>query len=189
MLDSQTIEKLKEMASQVATRENCSLYDLEFVGAGTGRILRVFIDKAGEDSVSVEDCSNVSNGLNLILDVEDIIPGGAYNLEVSSPGLERHLKEKAHFEGALGELIFLKTRSGFANFSDDGESLGLRKQGQVKLVSVIDEKNIEVDINGARLSVPLDEIEKSHVIFETEDKTPPKSGGRRSQRKKKSKKR
>ncbi len=69
----------------------------------------MFIDKAG--GVSIEDCANVSRGLNLRLDVEDVIPGGQYELEVSSPGLDRKLTQGWHFEKAVGKTVQVKYRA------------------------------------------------------------------------------
>ena len=68
-------EKVERMAREVAEREGCEIYDVELVGGGGSRALRVFIDKADGAGVSIDDCSNVSRGLNLLLDVEDVIPG------------------------------------------------------------------------------------------------------------------
>ena len=70
------LEKVEKLAQEVAEREGCILYDVENSGSGKGRILRIYIDKEG--GVGIEDCSNVSKGLNLMLDVEDIVPGAMY---------------------------------------------------------------------------------------------------------------
>lgn len=112
MLTDGQLEQIRSYAQEVADREGCLLYDLDY-GAGPGRTLRVFIDKdAG--GVSIEDCANVSRALNLRLDVEDVIPGGAYDLEVSSPGLDRKLTQLWHFEKAIGQTVSLKIRAGEA---------------------------------------------------------------------------
>ena len=100
MTSDQMIQKIEILAGQVAEREGVRIYDLEFSGGTQGRVLRVFIDKEG--GVSIEDCANVSRGLNLLLDVEDPIPGGKYSLEVSSPGMERILRKSWHFTGEIG---------------------------------------------------------------------------------------
>src|SRR5262245_53641529 len=75
------MEQSRLFAEEVAVREGCRLYDMEL----RDRTLRAFIDRT-PGGVSVDDCANVSRGLNLRLDVEDAIPGGRYELEVSSPG-------------------------------------------------------------------------------------------------------
>lgn len=100
------LEQIRKFAEEVASREGCVLYDLEFHD-GPGRALRVYIDKA-EGGVGIEDCVNVSRGLNLRLDVEEAVPGGHYDLEVSSPGLDRKLTQLWHFEKALGQTVQLK---------------------------------------------------------------------------------
>jgi ribosome maturation factor RimP len=104
MIPNEVINRITKIAEEVAAREGCKIYDIEFIGAGKGRTLRVYLDK--ENGVGIDECSNVSRGLNLMLDVEDVIPGGAYNLEVSSPGLERYLKKPSHFQVVIGKKIF-----------------------------------------------------------------------------------
>lgn len=116
-MNGQVLTDLRKMAEEVSSREGCFLYDIEFIGAGNGRVLRVYIDREAEGGASIEDCSNISRGLNLRLDVEDVIPGGAYSLEVSTPGLERVLKEPRHFSSAIGKKIMVKTFQQLAEFN------------------------------------------------------------------------
>jgi ribosome maturation factor RimP len=106
LLSDSQLEELRKFAEEVAVREGCVLYDLEFHD-GPSRALRVYIDKP-IGGVSIDDCANVSKGLNLRLDVEDAIPGGHYDLEVSSPGLDRKLTQLWHFEKAVGQNVRLK---------------------------------------------------------------------------------
>ena len=106
MLSNEQLEQIRKFAEEVALREGCLLYDLEFLSSGHGRALRVYIDRA-QGGVSIDDCANVSRGLNLRLDVEDVIPGGRYDLEVSSPGMDRKLTQLWHFEKAMGERVKL----------------------------------------------------------------------------------
>lgn len=105
MLSPAQMDQIRQFAEEVAVREGCRLYDLEF----RDRTLRVFIDRE-PGGVSIDDCANVSKGLNLRLDVEDVVPGGRYELEVSSPGLERKLTQSWHFERAVGQTIQLRHR-------------------------------------------------------------------------------
>lgn len=106
MLSESQLEQVRTFAKEVAVREGCVLYDLEFHD-GPARRLSVYIDKS-PGGVSIDDCANVSRGLNLRLDVEDAIPGGHYDLEVSSPGLDRKLTQLWHFEKAVGQTVRLK---------------------------------------------------------------------------------
>lgn len=169
------IEQVRKIVEDVSTREGCSLWDLEFIGAGQGRTLRVYIEKPGiEGGVSIEDCSNVSRGINLILDVEDVIPGGAYNLEVSSPGLERVLKQKWHFEKTLNKQVFVKTFAPLLDLNPEVPELGKAKQVTGELTQVTD-SGVQVKWNEKLVNVPFDQITKAHAVFEFEnpvDKNP-----------------
>lgn len=126
MTDAQ-MEQIRRFAEEVAVREGCILYELEFV-SGSGRTLRVFIDKP-DGGVGIEDCANVSRGLNLRLDVEDVIPGGAYELEVSSPGLDRKLSQLWHFEKAVGQTVQVRFRlEDGSHKSYEGRLVGVQGQ-------------------------------------------------------------
>ncbi len=168
MLGNELLKQVRKLAEDVSTREGCALWDVEFVGAKGGRTLRVYIDKLGEAQVSIDDCSNVSRGLNLLLDVEDIIPGGNYNLEVSSPGVERVLKEKWHFEKVVGQTINFKTFASLGQYNESRLDLEKIKYGQGPLKSV-SETGIQVQLGEAEVYVPYDQITKAHVVFVFEE--------------------
>ena len=78
------------------------LVDVEFASAGSGGLLRLYIDAPA--GITVDDCERVSHRVSEILDVADPIPG-AYTLEVSSPGLDRILRTRGHFERFRGSRI------------------------------------------------------------------------------------
>src|SRR2546423_5293931 len=99
------LEKVRQLAAPLAAQEGLELVDVE-IGGGHGRqTLRLFIDRPG--GVSLDDCTSVSRALSTALDVEDPIQG-AYDLEVSSPGLDRPLPTPEHFENYAGEKIRAK---------------------------------------------------------------------------------
>jgi len=103
MLSAEVIIKISELTLPIVEREGVQLYDLELVTEGGRRILRVYISKPKDTGpVSVDDCYRVSQALSLQLDVEDPIPF-TYDLQVSSPGLERKLTKDWHFNEAIGE--------------------------------------------------------------------------------------
>jgi ribosome maturation factor RimP len=158
------MSKVQELAKQVAERESCILYDLEFVGAGKGRTLRVYIDKES-GPVGIDDCSNVSNGLNLLLDVEDIVPGGAYQLEVSTPGLERHLKVPWHFEKVVGKKISVRTRQNFAQYGVSDKRWMFAKSIEATLAS-LESDSLVFQENGVELKIPVSGVEKAKLVFE-----------------------
>lgn len=168
-LSPQAIEKLEKIASDVATREGCQIYDIEF--AGNGRVLRVFIDKEGA-GVSIDDCANVSRGMNLLLDVEDPIPGGAYNLEVSSPGLDRVLKKTWHYEKVQGKKIWVKLNQALEAFGCQHKKLKSAKQISEVLQAVTPE-GVQFKIEEENISVPFSAIEKAKLVFEEKVKEKP----------------
>ncbi len=103
------LEHVREIAERVTASSGLELVDVEFRGSGgKARMLRVFIDKPG--GVTHADCEAVSRELGTILDVEDAVPGGAYTLEVSSPGLDRKLSRPEDFERFVGGKVKLTTR-------------------------------------------------------------------------------
>ena len=130
------------------------LFDIEWVSgsAGRGRTLRVYIDKRG--GVSLEDCTNVSRGLNLILDVDDAIPGSGYSLEVSSPGLERVLREPRHFSNAVGSTIHVKLR-------EPKENIRVFKG---RLVAFESDLVFELE-NKSEIRLGVDDIAKARIVF------------------------
>ena len=98
------VERVREIANRVAASSGLEVVEIEFLGGGKARMLRVFLDKAAApppdpvsgiaEGVTHEDCANVSREFGTILDVEDVMPG-SYTLEVSSPGLDRKLDRQA----------------------------------------------------------------------------------------------
>src|SRR3954469_16694806 len=115
------IEKVREIAERVARDLGLEIVEVEFRGgAGKGgRLLRIFIEKAGaaqqhgaepEFCVTHEDCARLSQEVSTILDVEDLVPGSTYLLEVSSPGLDRKLSTPADFARFTGSRVKLMTR-------------------------------------------------------------------------------
>ena len=137
---------IRKIAEDVTAQIGCYLYDIEFVGLGAGRTLRLSIDRDVEGGASIEDCSSVSRALNAQLETdEEIIPGGQYSLEVSTPGLERVLKEPRHFEKVLGKKISVKSFKPLLEFNEHLPELGLAKQIQGSLLSY--------DDSGLRISI------------------------------------
>src|SRR5665213_4203217 len=88
------------------------LVDIEFAREGRGGVLRIFIDRPAKDAaagVTVDDCALVSHAVSQVLETQDPIKGH-YTLEVSSPGFDRILRTRAHFERFLGERIFAELK-------------------------------------------------------------------------------
>ena len=103
------LEKIRAAAERVARFEGLEIFDVEWK-VGKQRLLRVYIDRPPDPAnpalagVSHSDCQRVSEQLSVILDVEDLVPGPSYILEVSSPGLDRKLIKPADYERFAGRL-------------------------------------------------------------------------------------
>ena len=100
-------QKLQEMLQGAVEDSDCELWGIECQRAGRFMTVRLFIDKEG--GVGVDDCADVSRQVSAILDVEDPI-ADKYNLEVSSPGLDRPLFTLEQFQRYVGEDIAVHLR-------------------------------------------------------------------------------
>lgn len=100
-------QNLQEMLQDAVEDLGCELWGIECQRAGRFMTVRLFIDKDG--GVTVDDCADVSRQVSAILDVEDPI-ADKYNLEVSSPGLDRPLFTLLQFERYIGQDIAVHLR-------------------------------------------------------------------------------
>jgi ribosome maturation factor RimP len=141
---------------------NYELVEIEFAREGRGGVLRIFIDRRAVDSdagrgagtgagVSVEDCALVSHAVSQVLETEDPIKGH-YTLEVSSPGFDRILRTRAHFERFIGERIFAE--------------LKLPIEGRRRFVGLLKSiagDTIVMEVDGQAHSLPLERIQKARL--------------------------
>lgn len=95
------IARVTEIADRVGRADGIEVVEVEFLGGGRNRVLRIFIDKPM--GVTHADCEFISQQVGTILDVEDVIPGAGYQLEVSSPGVERKLRKPADYQRFAGQ--------------------------------------------------------------------------------------
>lgn len=158
------MDKVESMADKVAAQEGCVLYDIEFVGIGKGRTLRLFIDKE-DGSVSIDDCSNVSKGINAFLDENDIIPGEAYNLEVSTPGLDRHLSKPWHFQKVVGKKVYIKTAKALESMGVTDKKWKAAKTVEDVLESA-DDLGVRFMVKDVEIKIPYGMIDKAKLVFE-----------------------
>ena len=100
-------QNLQEILQGAVEDLGCELWGIECQRAGRFMTVRLFIDKEG--GVTIDDCSDVSRQVSAILDVEDPI-ADKYNLEVSSPGLDRPLFTLAHYERFVGRDVVVHLR-------------------------------------------------------------------------------
>jgi ribosome maturation factor RimP len=99
-MNEEIVDRVTQVAQRVAESEGLEVIEVQLLGGGKKRMLRITIDKPA--GVSHADCELVSQQVGTILDVEDIMAGGSYTLEVSSPGVERKLRGPADFERFVG---------------------------------------------------------------------------------------
>jgi len=151
------LDKVRQIAAPLAAQEGLELIDAEIGGGGGRQILRLFIDKAG--GVSLDDCTAVSRAVSTALDVEDPIEG-AYDLEVSSPGLDRPLKTPEHFQKFLGSKVRVKTFGPLPDCENRRTFLGIL-QGY-------ENGTIAIDVDGKTFRVPHALVSKANVepVFE-----------------------
>ena len=152
----QTVEeRAMSLLEPIVAGEGLELVDLEFLREREGWVLRLFIDKPG-GRVGLEECSQVSRAVDPTLDVEDFIPN-EYNLEVSSPGVNRPLKKPAHYARVKGQKVKVKT---FGPIGDPP-----RKNFTGTLAEVTEE-DIAVEVEGAgSFRIPFKDIAKANLEF------------------------
>lgn len=115
----QPLEQIRAIAERVAASRGLVIWDIQSRREATGHVVRVFVDRPGpaatpEESVSIEDCEQINREIGTILDVEDPLPF-AYVLEVSSPGLDRPLRDVTEYRRFTGRLAKVVVREAVDN--------------------------------------------------------------------------
>ena len=174
------LERIRAAAERVARSEGLEIVDVEWK-IGKQRFLRVYIDRAPKPSaaatisdaagqigaepaserrngISHADCERVSQQLSVILDVEELIEGPGYILEVSSPGLDRALKKPSDFERFAGRLAKIST----------SEPVDDTKYFEGRLAGFVDGK-VRMEVKGREehlVEIPLEGIRKANLVVE-----------------------
>jgi len=146
--------KIEEIAQRVADSEGMELVEVEVKGGGAHRLVRISIDKP--EGISHADCELVSQQVGTILDVEDVVPGGRYTLEVSSPGVERKLlkpRDYERFQGKKAKITLHEPVEGRRNW--EGTIAGFA-DGVIALEAG----------PGKTVRFPLDQVQKANLKFE-----------------------
>jgi len=99
-------EKVETQIDKIVSSEGLELVHIDYRRQGRGFLLRVDIDKEG--GVNLDDCQNISQQVSAFLDVEDVIPA-EYELQVSSPGLDRKFYKQSDYQKFLGRLVRVQT--------------------------------------------------------------------------------
>ena len=188
------IETIRATADRIAASHHLDVVDLEFTGGAKHRTLRVFLEKDAEarakfaaeaasneeaglpkgvpvetlSCVTHEDCANFARDFGTVLDVEDLIPGAEYTLEVSSPGLERKLIKAADYERFLGCLAKLQTFAAVENnrhftgrlLAFDGKTITL------DLSAVKQKGKAKKTLSTHAVEISLANVEKANLVAE-----------------------
>lgn len=148
------VARVSEITEGVGAPENIEVVDVEFKGSGKSRLLRIYIDKPG--GVSHADCEFISKNVGTILDVEDVVPGGSYHLEVSSPGVERPLKKAKDFERFVGHPVKIVLREPVADQRSWQGTLADFSSGRITVRPA----------SGAPVMFHLSQVERANLKFE-----------------------
>ncbi|MFD2094874.1 ribosome maturation factor RimP [Corallincola platygyrae] len=126
------------------------LLGLELVRAGRQSVLRLYIDH--ENGITVDDCAEVSRQVSAVLDVEDPI-AGEYNLEVSSPGMDRPLFKLPHYEEAVGQLVSLQT------------VLPINGRRKFKgALQAVNGDTLQLDVDGEETLIAFNNVRKGNIV-------------------------
>jgi ribosome maturation factor RimP len=152
--EGSVVAPTEEWYQQVIDREaeDVELVLLEEAGNRRKRIVRLYIDHPG--GVTHDLCARVSAAVGRALDEVDAFEG-AYTLEVSSPGIERPLRKRSHFEAQIGNKVYVKTR----------EPIEGSKVWQGVLLEV-GEDAVIIEEAGRRARIPLEAIASAHLVYE-----------------------
>jgi len=153
------LEKIREITERVAHAHGLEVVEVELRGAGKSRMLRIYIDQPA--GVTLSECESVSREVGTILDVEDVVPGGSYTLEVSSPGLDRKLLRAADYERFAGSLVKLQTHDPVGGVRHFAGRLGGVHNGRVSL-EVSAGKNTEP----TQVEIELANVREAHLVPE-----------------------
>ncbi|MCU7882272.1 MAG: ribosome maturation factor RimP [Candidatus Thiodiazotropha sp. (ex Lucinoma aequizonata)] len=146
-------EKLKSLVRKEVELLGYELVGVEMTGRGKGgSLLRIYIDH--EDGIVLDDCVQVSHQVSGVLDVEDPIKE-QYQLEVSSPGMDRPLFEQAHFKRFQGSKVRVKTHTKIEN-----------RQRFKGVLSGIEENQVLIEKDGTLYRIPIELIDSARVIPE-----------------------
>jgi len=188
------MDEIRRLAERVAASHHLEVVEVEFGGGGKSRALRIYVEKdaaerkriaeraaAGEavdvpkgvpvellSGVTHEDCAAFATDFGTLLNVEDVVPGAEYTLEVSSPGLERKLTRAEEFARFQGSLVKVKT---FTPVNDSRMWMG-RLTGfadgvlRIDLAAVKQKGKAKKAAAAETIEIPLSNVEKANLVVE-----------------------
>lgn len=191
------LDTIRATAGRVAASHHLDLVDLEFSGGAKFRTLRIFIEKNSEEraklaakataegdeeaaslpkgvpvemlsGVTHEDCATFAQDFGTVLDVEDLMPGAEYTLEVSSPGLERKLQKPEDYTRFAGSLVKVQTFTPVNNNRQwQGRLTGFADNVLTLDLSAVKQKGkAKKAITAPVVEIPLANVEKAQLVAE-----------------------
>lgn len=145
-------EKLNAIIAPTVTALGYELVGFELTSGGRGSLIRIYIDNPS--GVTVSDCERVSRQVSAVLDVEDPIPGG-YDLEVSSPGLDRPLFTLDHYRRFIGKRVKIRLRKP----QND-------RRNYTGILTAVEQEFVIVEGDGQIWKLPFVDIEKGNLAPE-----------------------
>ena len=150
MEHAETVRKAWAVLGPEIEEQGYELVEVECGLQGSSLFLRLFLDKEG--GITLDDCASISRYVSVLLDRDDFI-GSEYNLEVSSPGIDRPVRKVADFVRFVGERIKIQTVSAI-----DG-----RKKFTGKLVG-IEDGLVSVDVDTETVSMHIENIKQARLV-------------------------
>ncbi len=148
------VEKVIEIVERAGRADGIEPVEVQWLGAGGSRLLRITIDKPA--GVTHQDCELISEHVGTVLDVEEVIPGGSYRLEVSSPGVERKLSKPKDFERFTGSKVKVILR----------EPLDNRKLWEGRLAGFSEDIITLEPSKGDPVRIRLEQVDRANLKFE-----------------------
>jgi ribosome maturation factor RimP len=150
------LDEVRDLAEAVARRRSLRLWDVEFGGRPGSSVVRVFVHGGEGDGVDLDTVAKVSEEISRALDLKDPIPG-RYTLEVSSPGLERTLRNPEHYQRSIGDKAVIKTTEIVVGNSHRIEGTIREAEPEHVVLELEDEQRVEV---------PYERIKSAKTVFE-----------------------
>ena len=161
------IERVTAIAERVAASEGIEIVNVEFVGGGRNRVLRLFIDRFPPENepvplenpsgANLEDCETISHQVGALIDEQDVIPGEAYKLEVSTPGVDRKLTRLIDFQRFTGHKVKVTLKP----TESDGPQTHL-----VGVLKGVAGNVIQMDSGGSKtVDFPFERVLKAGLMF------------------------
>ncbi len=140
-------DKIEKLVTEPINNLGYEVYDVIYAKEGKDNYLKIFIDK--DTGISLDDCEKVNNEITDLLDEANYI-NDSYFLEISSPGIERHIRKDKHLEKSLGEEIDIKL---FTPIDKQKEIIGILKQFDKDTLTIEKEEKKELIIQRNNISL------------------------------------